>query len=92
MAPGGLLVIGTLNRTIRSFLKAIVGAEYILGWMPRGTHDWRRFVKLAELATKLAPLGFSTLERKGVALNPLTKCWSMAANDSVAYLQFHRKS
>ena len=45
--PGGVLVIGTLNRTPLSFVKAIVGAEYVLGWLPKGTHDWRRFVKPA---------------------------------------------
>lgn len=90
--PGGLMVIGTLNRTLRSFLKAIVGAEYVLRWLPRGTHDWRRFVRPAELAAKFAPLGFAAVECEGVSISALTRRWAMTADDSLAYLQFHRKN
>jgi 2-polyprenyl-6-hydroxyphenyl methylase/3-demethylubiquinone-9 3-methyltransferase len=72
VAPGGILVIGTLNRTIRSFAKAIVGAEYLLRWMPRGTHDWRRFVTPEELDLSLARHGLEVVERCGVALNPVS--------------------
>jgi SAM-dependent methyltransferase len=68
VAPGGILVIGTLNRTIRSFVKAIVGAEYVLRWMPRGTHDWRKFVTPEELDLSLGRHGFRMVERCGVAL------------------------
>jgi 2-polyprenyl-6-hydroxyphenyl methylase/3-demethylubiquinone-9 3-methyltransferase len=92
VVPGGVLVIGTLNRTLRSYLKAILGAEYLLRLMPRGTHDWRRFVTPAELAAALATQGFTVLERSGVTLNPLTRRWSIGRDDSVAYLQFHRKA
>ena len=52
--PGGLVVLSTLSRTAASFLKAIVGAEYVLGWLPRGTHDWRRFLTPAELGRRAA--------------------------------------
>jgi 2-polyprenyl-6-hydroxyphenyl methylase / 3-demethylubiquinone-9 3-methyltransferase len=90
-APDGVLVVGTINRTLRSFVKAIVGAEYVLRWLPRGTHDWRRFVTPAELALALQAHGVRTIERCGVAFNPLARQWSLAADDSVTYLQFHRK-
>ncbi len=75
VAPGGLLVIGTLNRTLVSFVKAIIGAEYVLGWLPRGTHDWRRFMRPDEIAGTLAPLGFSVIETCGLELAPITMRW-----------------
>jgi 2-polyprenyl-6-hydroxyphenyl methylase / 3-demethylubiquinone-9 3-methyltransferase len=90
VAPGGILVIGTLNRTPSSFIKAIVGAEYVLRWLPRHTHDWRKFVKPSELNDQLSPLGFSVEQRCGVELNPLTMNWRITENVSTTYLQFHR--
>jgi 2-polyprenyl-6-hydroxyphenyl methylase/3-demethylubiquinone-9 3-methyltransferase len=90
VTPGGLLVIGTLNRTPISFVKAIVGAEYVLGWLPRGTHDWRKFVKPAELEALLAQQGFRVEERCGVELNPLSMQWRIARGTGATYLQFHR--
>jgi 2-polyprenyl-6-hydroxyphenyl methylase/3-demethylubiquinone-9 3-methyltransferase len=92
VAPGGILVVGTLNRTFRSFAKAIVGAEYVLRWLPPGTHDWRRFVTPQELDAGLRPHGFTVLERCGVAFNPMTRRWSISGDDSATYLQFHQKS
>jgi 2-polyprenyl-6-hydroxyphenyl methylase/3-demethylubiquinone-9 3-methyltransferase len=89
--PGGLLVIGTLNRTAISFIKAIVGAEYLLRWMPRGTHHWRKFVTPAELETQLSPLGFSVIERCGVELMPLSMQWRITQRTETTYLQFHRR-
>ncbi|MGJ5205903.1 bifunctional 2-polyprenyl-6-hydroxyphenol methylase/3-demethylubiquinol 3-O-methyltransferase UbiG [Bradyrhizobium sp. HKCCYLR20261] len=89
--PGGLLVIGTLNRTPVSFVKAIIGAEYILGWLPRGTHDWRRFVKPAELQALLAPRRFVAIETVAVELNPLTMRWSIGGRPSTNYLQIFRR-
>jgi 2-polyprenyl-6-hydroxyphenyl methylase/3-demethylubiquinone-9 3-methyltransferase len=91
VAPGGVLVIGTLNRTIRSFVKAIIGAEYVLGWLPRGTHDWRKFVTPEELDLGLRPHGLTLVERSGVALSPLSMQWAISKDDSATYLQFHRK-
>jgi 2-polyprenyl-6-hydroxyphenyl methylase / 3-demethylubiquinone-9 3-methyltransferase len=92
VAPNGIVVIGTLNRTLRSFLKAIIGAEYILRWLPRGTHDWRKFVTPGELARMLKCLGLTTVERCGIAFNPISRQWSVSGDDSAAYMQFHRKA
>lgn len=91
LAPGGILVVGTLNRTLRSFFKAIVGAEYVLRWLPRGTHDWRRFVTPQELDLVLRRHGLEPVERCGVAFSLLTGRWAVSADDSGIYLQFHRK-
>lgn len=91
VAPGGILVVGTLNRTPVSYVKAIVGAEYVLRWLPRGTHDWAKFVTPAELTGHLAPLGLETVECRGVALHPLTWRWSLSSDTSVNYLQLHRR-
>ena len=91
VAPGGVLVIGTLNRTIRSFVKAIIGAEYVMGWLPRGTHNWRKFVTPEELDLGLRPYGLTLVERSGVALSPLSMQWTISKDDSATYLQFHRK-
>jgi 2-polyprenyl-6-hydroxyphenyl methylase/3-demethylubiquinone-9 3-methyltransferase len=91
VAPGGILVIGTLNRTLRSFVRAIIGAEYVLRWLPRGTHDWRKFVTPEELDLSLRRHGFAMVERCGVALNPVSMQWAISKDDSATYMQFHRK-
>src|SRR5262249_13201317 len=90
VAPGGIMVIGTLNRTARSFVKAIVGAEYVLGWLPRGTHDWRKFVTPPELDISLRRHGFRVAELSGVAFNPVSMRWGITNDVSANYLQFHR--
>lgn len=90
-APGGILAIATLNRTLRSFAVAIVAAEYLFHMMPRGTHSWRKFVTPAELAASLAPHGLRSVERTGMNFHPLTRRWSIGGGDGVAYIQFHRK-
>jgi 2-polyprenyl-6-hydroxyphenyl methylase/3-demethylubiquinone-9 3-methyltransferase len=90
VAPGGLLVIGTLNRTAISFVKAIVGAEYVLGWLPRGTHDWHKFVKPAELEALLSRQDFRVEESCGVELRPLSMQWRVTRGVGTTYLQFHR--
>jgi 2-polyprenyl-6-hydroxyphenyl methylase / 3-demethylubiquinone-9 3-methyltransferase len=92
VAPGGILVIGTLNRTLRSFVKAIIGAEYVLRWLPRGTHDWRKFVTPAELDRVLNKRGLKTVERCGVAFNLVSRQWTVSDDDSATYMQFHRKA
>lgn len=92
VAPDGFLVIGTLNRTLRSFVKAIVGAEYVLRWLPRGTHDWRKFVTPAELDRMLKNRGLTTVERCGVTFNPLSGWSTVSDDDSANYMQFHRKA
>ena len=90
VAPRGTLLIGTLNRTLRSYMKAIVGAEYVLGWLPRGTHDWHKFVTPAELEHGLKRYGFEVAECCGVAFNPLMNRWGISKDLSTNYLQFHR--
>lgn len=84
--PGGLLVMATLNRTLKSFALAIVGAEYVLRWLPRGTHDWHKFVTPDELAAALARQGFSETDRRGVVYNPFADRWSLSADTDVNYM------
>ena len=85
--PGGAMILSTLNRTPKAFLMAIVGAEYVLRWLPRGTHDWRRFLKPSELAAALRRAGLEVEELCGMAYNPLTDGWRLAPRDlDVNYL------
>jgi 2-polyprenyl-6-hydroxyphenyl methylase/3-demethylubiquinone-9 3-methyltransferase len=81
IAPGGLSIVATLNRTPKSFLTAIVGAEYLLRWLPRGTHDWRRFLRPSELATALGNTGLEVIGLSGVVYNPVNDSWRLAARD-----------
>ena len=92
VAPGGLLIVATLNRTAKSFAFAIVGAEYLLRWLPRGTHDWRRFLRPSELAALVRPHGLKLAEAVGVVYSPLADKWRLADDDlDVNYmLRFER--
>jgi 2-polyprenyl-6-hydroxyphenyl methylase/3-demethylubiquinone-9 3-methyltransferase len=92
VAPGGLLIVATLNRTAKSFAFAIVGAEYLLRWLPRGTHDWRRFLRPSELAAMVRPQGLVLGEAMGVVYSPLADAWRLSASDlDVNYmLRFER--
>ena len=84
--PGGLLIVSTLNRNAQSFLGAIVAAEYVLGWLPRGTHDWRRFLTPEELAAKIEAAGLRVVDRKGMVYDPLGDAFSLSDRDlSVNY-------
>lgn len=82
----GLLILATLNRTLKSWLFGIVGAEYVLRLLPKGTHDWRYFVKPAEMAQMLATHGFDVRAEHGLSFNPLTKVWRTTSNTQVNYL------
>jgi 2-polyprenyl-6-hydroxyphenyl methylase / 3-demethylubiquinone-9 3-methyltransferase len=86
LRPGGAFIAGTLNRTAKSFVLAIVAAEYILGWIPRGTHDWRRFVRPSELARDLRCVGLRLTQLQGIGFDPKTGGWSLGADLSVNYL------
>jgi 2-polyprenyl-6-hydroxyphenyl methylase/3-demethylubiquinone-9 3-methyltransferase len=86
LSPGGRLFLSTLNRTPRSFLAAKVAAEYLLRWLPVGTHDWRRFITPAELATMLRDLGFRVTDITGLAPDPLTGRWRTVRDTGVNYL------
>ena len=91
--PGGLMILATLNRTAKSFAFAIVGAEYVLRWLPRGTHDWRKFVKPSELATACRPVGLKMTELIGLRYDPLKDRWQLAPNDlGVNYMAVTEKS
>lgn len=84
--PGGAMVAATLNRTPKAFLLAVVGAEYLLRWLPPGTHDWRRFVRPSELAGPLRAAGLEVAEITGVAYNPLADSWRLSRDTAVNYM------
>lgn len=90
--PGGLTVIGTINRTTASFLAAIVGAEYVLRWLPRGTHRWRKFPKPEELEDLLRESGMCVFARTGVKVNPFTRKFRLSRGMSVNYMLAAEKS
>lgn len=79
--PGGLLFLSTLNRTAKAWAMAIAGAEYVLGWLPRGTHDWKKFLKPSEAVRGLRGGGIDAQEIVGVVYSPLSRLWSLNKND-----------
>lgn len=85
LAPGGLLILSTLNRTPQSFLGAIVAGEYILKWAEKGTHEWRKFIKPSELAAHLAPLNLKIRHLEGMAFQPLMGAWKKTERLGVNY-------
>ena len=84
--PGGMLILSTLNRTFKSYALAIVGAEYILRWLPVGTHQWERFVTPDELAGYATAAGLAPPAFEGMIYNPLSDEWSLSADTDVNYL------
>ena len=84
--PGGLMFVATLNRTLKSYALAIVGAEYVLRWLPVGTHSWDKFVTPDELERALSPSGISVREKVGVTFNPITDKWSRSSDLNVNYM------
>ena len=86
LKKNGLMFTATLNRTITSYIKAIIGAEYILRWLPIGTHDWNKFIRPEELEKKLSVENFKTVEIKGLVFNPLNNKWKKSNNLSVNYI------
>ncbi|BDX08670.1 bifunctional 2-polyprenyl-6-hydroxyphenol methylase/3-demethylubiquinol 3-O-methyltransferase UbiG [Planctobacterium marinum] len=91
LKPGGLLVLATLNRTFKSFLFGIVGAEYVLRLLPVGTHSWKAFVKPAELQGMIAENGLTAGAISGMSFNPFTSKWRTSSDTSVNYLLFAAK-
>lgn len=83
--PGGLLLTSTINRTAKSYLLAIVGAEYVLRWLPVGTHRWERFVTPDEMARHLAATGLADIAFEGLVYNPLADRWSLSPDTDVNY-------
>ncbi|NND48695.1 MAG: bifunctional 2-polyprenyl-6-hydroxyphenol methylase/3-demethylubiquinol 3-O-methyltransferase UbiG [Rhizobiales bacterium] len=86
VAPGGMMFAATINRTLKSFVLAIVGAEYVLGWVPRGTHEWEKFVTPAELESALERAGFQITSQTGVIYNPLSTGWQRGRDMGVNYM------
>jgi len=84
--PGGCLVAATLNRTLKSFALAIIGAEYVLRWLPRGTHDWRKFLRPSELAAGLRRHGLAVENISGVVYDPLSDSWRLGRDVGVNYM------
>lgn len=90
--PGGIMVIATINRTWLSYLLTIVGAEYTLRWLPKGTHRWKQFPMPSELNQLLARCGLEVVEKLGVRVNPFTKEFSLTRADFANYMLIGRKS
>jgi 2-polyprenyl-6-hydroxyphenyl methylase/3-demethylubiquinone-9 3-methyltransferase len=86
LAPGGRMFLSTLNRTPRSFVAAKLAAEYVLRWLPVGTHDWRRFITPGELAVLLRAAGLRVIDTAGLVAHPLTGGWTTSRDLSVNYL------
>jgi len=87
LKPGGLMICSTLNRNPKSFLMGIVGAEYVMRWLPKGTHDWSKFITPDELFSLLSIAGLEPMDRKGFQFNPITWAWRISDRDlSVNYV------
>jgi 2-polyprenyl-6-hydroxyphenyl methylase/3-demethylubiquinone-9 3-methyltransferase len=84
--PGGLTFVATLNKTLKSLALAKIGAEYVLGWLPRGTHDWSRFVAPKDLEAMLEESGLKVLKEQGVAFDPLSWDWKLSSDTDVNYM------
>ena len=84
--PGGIMIVATLNRTPKAFALAIVGAEYVLGWLPRGTHEWSKFLKPREINDALSEAGMIVRAPQGVSYNPLMDAWRLSGDADVNYM------
>jgi 2-polyprenyl-6-hydroxyphenyl methylase/3-demethylubiquinone-9 3-methyltransferase len=90
--PGGLMIIATINRTLKSFALAIVGAEYVLRWLPRGTHQWDRFVTPNELEIALEQAGLQVTAEQGVVYNLFADRWQLSGDTDVNYMLAAKKA
>ncbi len=84
--PGGLMMCSTINRTLKAFAFAIVGAEYVLRWLPRGTHQYAKLVKPVEITRWMTEAGLNMTEQIGMSLNPLTNAWKLSEDTSINYV------
>jgi len=89
--PGGLMFAATINRTLKSFGLAIIGAEYVLGWLPRGTHQWEKFITPQELDNSIRAGGMRVKDKSGVLFNPLAGTWRRSADTDVNYMMLAEK-
>lgn len=92
VADGGVMVASTINRTVKSLALAKIGAEYVLRWVPAGTHDWRKFVKPSELARHIRDGGLNVEAFAGLAYDPIKGEWSLSTDLAVNYLAFATRS
>ena len=81
LKPGGLMVCSTLNRNAKSFMAAIIGAEWVMRWLPKGTHDWAKFITPDELFAFIRAAGLDPVDRKGFVFNPISWQWSISDRD-----------
>ncbi len=84
--PNGLMIAATINRTMKSFALAIVGAEYVLRWLPRGTHKWDKFVTPAELEAGMRKAGLSVVDERGVVYRMMADSWALSDDMDVNYM------
>ena len=91
LKPGGLMIVATLNRTLKSFGLAIVGAEYVLGWLPRGTHQWEKFITPEELRGWLDETGLTVKDQLGVTYSPFSRQWRTSRDMDVNYMLVAQK-
>ena len=92
LKTNGIMFTATINRTFTSYIKAIVGAEYILRWLPIGTHDWNKFLKPEELGKKISELNFSINDISGLSFNPIVSKWKKTDDLSVNYIITAKKN
>lgn len=92
VAPGGVMAAATLNRTLKSYALAIVGAEYVMRWLPVGTHDWNKFLTPAELTRLIEAHGLKVTDTAGMIYNPVTGRWRLGNDTGVNYLVFAEKN
>ena len=90
--PGGIMLCSTINRTLKAFALAIVGAEYVLRWLPRGTHQYAKFVKPVEINRWMSDAGLNITEQIGMSLNPITNVWTLSGDKSINYVTVGTKS
>jgi len=84
--PGGVMIVATLNRTAKAFALAIVGAEYVLGWLPRGTHEFEKFLRPEEIESPMREAGLTVEAPQGVSFNPISDQWRLSDDTKVNYL------
>ena len=89
--PGGLTFVATMNKTLKSLALAKIGAEYVLGWLPRGTHDWNRFIPPENLEKSLQDTGLTLLKRQGVSFSPVMWDWFLSDDTDVNYMLVARR-
>ncbi len=92
LKKNGIMFVATINRTFESYIKAIVGAEYILRWLPIGTHDWQKFLKPEEIEEKFSQINLNKLDLNGLKFNILSNSWNLSSDCSVNYMIVAKKN